>query len=139
MHTYAHHRNPLPGSSLFGDDEDEAAPAAQAPAPAVALLDLAALAITGTLSKDAEVRVKPDGAQGDPVHVVCMDLQDLAPNVRAVHVEQPHTSRAQADACAARYRKGMRITVHCPVQDVRLSLPNAQHIEVQPHLVTKPQ
>lgn len=139
MHTYAHRTNPLPGTSLFGeDDEDAQATAAEATAPGPALLDLAALAITGTLAKDAEVRVKPNGAQGDPVHVVCMDLQDLVPNVCAAHVEQPHTSRAAAEACAARYRKGTRITVHCPVPSVRLSLPNAQHIEIQPHLVTHP-
>jgi len=100
--------------------------------------DIAAVSITGTLATDAQVRVKPNGAQGDPVHVVCMELQDLVPNARAVHVEQPHTDRAKADACAARYRKGMRVTVHCPLQDVRLSLPNVQQIDIQPHLFTKP-
>ncbi|MGV3679697.1 MAG: hypothetical protein ACO1PM_08225 [Acidovorax sp.] len=100
--------------------------------------DMTVVSTTGTLAHDAEVRVKPNGAQGDPVHVVCMDLLDVVPNVRAVHVEQPHTDRAKADACAARYRKGMRVTVHCPLQDVRLSLPNALQIEIQPHLFTKP-
>lgn len=96
------------------------------------------LSITGTLASDAQVRVKPNGAQGAPVHVVCMDLQDLIPNARAVHVEQPHADRAKADACAARYRKGMRVTVHCALQDVRLSLPNVQQIDIQPHLFTQP-
>jgi hypothetical protein len=139
VHTYALH-NPLPGSSLFGDDEaDTSTGRAHQAGPVVDLFALGAVSITGTLVQNALVRVKPDGAQGDPVHVVCMDLADLAPNVRAVHVEQPHPNRAQADACAARYRKGMRITVHCPLQDVRLSLPNVQHIEVQPHLLTRPQ
>ncbi len=100
--------------------------------------DKVTVSITGTLAQDAQVRVKPNGAQGDPAHVVCMDLQDLVPNASAVHVEQPYTDRAKADACAARYRKGMRVTVHCPLQDVRLSLPNALQIDIQPHLFTKP-
>lgn len=100
--------------------------------------DIAGLSITGTLASDAQVRVKPNGAQGDPVHVVCMDLQDLVPNVRTVHVEQPHTDRAKADACAARLKKGLRVTVHSPLQEVRLSLPNVQQIDIQPHLFTKP-
>lgn len=121
MHTYAH-------PAWFGADLAE--PGTDTDTPMVS--------VTGTLAHDAEVRVRPVGPQGDAMHVVCMDLRDLVPNARALHVELPHPDRAKADACAARYRKGARITVRSPLQDVRLSMPNAQQIEIQPHLFTKP-
>lgn len=116
MHTYAH------ATALPGLDQADPVP----------------LAFTGTLAHDAEVRVKPVGPEGNAMHVVCMDLRDLVPNAQALHVELPHSDRAKADACAARYRKGARITVQSPLQEVRLSMPNVQHIEIQPHLFTKP-
>lgn len=120
MHTYAH---PV----WLGID------------PAAPASDMTMVSITGTLARDAEARVRPDGPQGDALHVVCMDLQDLVPNARTVHVEYPHTDRAKAEAFAARYRKGMRITAHCPLQDARLSLLNTLQIDHQPHIVTRPQ
>lgn len=133
MHTCAQH-NPLPGTDIFGDAGEGA--------PQVFGVDLASgpdltvhlLACVGTLARDAEVRVKPVGRQGDPAPVLCLDLQDVVPHASAVHVEQVFATadRAKAEAIAARLRKGMRISARCLMQDVRLSLTNAFGIEAQP-------
>ncbi|EJE49598.1 hypothetical protein PMI14_05841 [Acidovorax sp. CF316] len=141
MHTSAQ-KSPLPpGFSLFGDDEDEGHITSAAPAgvPAAAALDPAHwLVCTGTLTRNAEVRVKPVGSEGDAAPVVCIDLDQVTPTAQAVHVEQVFTNatRAKAEAFASHLKKGMRITVHCPRPAVRMSFNDAQHIEVQPpHLI----
>lgn len=133
MHTSAQQqlRNPLPGTSLWGDDNDSQDLAAAAPASSGSA-EVPEVVCTGTLTRDAEVRVKPVGPQGDPVIVVCIDLADVTPMAQAVHVEREFPTRPKADAFAAQLRKGMRITAHCPMQHTRLSLTNAQHIDFQP-------
>lgn len=141
MHTSA--QNPLPpGYSLFGDDGDEHATSA-APAAAQAVLDPGHwMVCTGTLTRNAEVRVKPVGSEGDAAPVVCIDLDQVTPTAQAVHVEQVFTNatRAKAEAFASHLKKGMRITVHCPRPAVRMSFNDAQHIEVQPpHLIDRHQ
>lgn len=120
--------NPLPGTDLFGETDDTE-PGFTGAGPEAHLL-----ICTGTLARDAEVRVKPVGPQGDPATVLCLDLQDVTPNARAVHVEQvfANSDRPRAEAAAARLRKGMRVTARCPMQEVRLSLTNAFGIEAQP-------
>ena len=125
--------NPLPGTDLFGLDDAE---------HTLLGMDLASgpdftahlLVCIGTLARDAEVRVKPVGPQGDAAPVLCLDLQDVTPLASAMHIEQVYTNadRAKAEAAAARLRKGMRVSARCAMQDVRLSLTNAFAIEAQP-------
>ncbi len=139
MHTSA--QNPLPGSSLFGDDSDDDT---YAPPAAAHGADDAEhwMVCTGTLTRNAELRVKPVGSQGDAAPVVCMDLDQVTPTAQAVHVEQVFTAatRAKAEAFASHLKKGMRITVRCPRPAVRMSFNDAQHIEVQPpHLIDRHQ
>ena len=92
------------------------------------------LLCTGTLARDAEVRTKPHGPQGDPAPVLCLDLLDVVPHASAVHVEQVFaaTDRRRAEQLAARLRKGMRVTARCLMRDVRLSMTAAFAIEAIP-------
>lgn len=132
MHARAHHPNPLPGTDIFGTAGE----------PHLIGVDLASgpdmtahqLHCVGTLAHHAEVRTKPTGPQGDPAPVLCLDLQDVVPGFLAVHLEQVFApaQRHQAEALAARLRKGMRVAAWCPMQAVRLSLTDVQHIDVLP-------
>jgi hypothetical protein len=85
--------------------------------------------ITGTLTRNAEVRTRPlDGAQSLPI--LCFDIQTDGPAHLPVHVEQPFEPghHAQAEAAARRLRKGTHVTVQTPVLGWRLVVPNATHV-----------
>lgn len=90
--------------------------------------------LTGTLAEHASVRIKPVGPQGEGMPVLCMDLHNVGPSGRRVHATRvfPPTERADAEALASQLRKGMRVTVACPLTDMRLSLPNVQRIDFHP-------
>lgn len=92
------------------------------------------LMCTGTLARDAELRTKPHGPQGDPAPVLCLDLLDVVPHTSAVHVEQVFapTDRRRAELIAARLKKGMRVSARCLMRDVRLSMTAAFAIEAIP-------
>lgn len=89
---------------------------------------------TGVLQHPAEVRTKVVGSEGYSVPVLCMDL--VLDNTVHTHtrVEQnfPAGCHSQCEAAARRYKKGDRITVHAPLADLRLVLPNASQIDVIP-------
>lgn len=131
MHTCAH--NPLPGTDLFDPSDD---------APQWAGVDLATgpdqtaglYIVTGTLARNAEVRTKPIGHEGNPAPVLCMDIVHVGPTAHTVHAEQvyPEPQRKQAETMAAQLRKGMRVTVHCPMAQARIALPAVTHIQIQP-------
>lgn len=88
------------------------------------------MAFTGVLAKDAEIRVKAVGADGRPMPVLCLDLQDVGPGQHLLHAEQVYTeaTRKHAEAAAARLRQGMRVTVTSPLDHLRLSLPHVETI-----------
>ena len=136
--TSAPMHNPLPDTDLFGLPDSADAFAYGIDAAAGPDSPAHQLVCMGTLSRDAEVRVKPVGPQGNAAPVLCLDLQDVTPQASAVHIEQVFTNadRAKAEATAARLRKGMRVSARCAMQDVRLSLTNAFAIEAQPPLPT---
>lgn len=90
--------------------------------------------ITGTVAHQASVRTKPVGREGIGHPVVCIELRDVGPSAHRVHVERPYPASGHeaAEAEAAQLREGTRITVTCPLSDIRLSLPNTQQIVIQP-------
>lgn len=90
--------------------------------------------ITGTVAHNASVRTKPVGPEGVGHPVVCIELRDVGPARQQVHVERPFPASAHeaAEAEASRLREGLRITVTCPLSDIRLSLPNTQQIFIHP-------
>lgn len=136
MHTCAH--NPLPGTDLFGEVTE--------PTENWAAVDLASspdmhavvVVYSGTLARNAEVRVKPVGSEGNAAPVLCMELTRVDPTAKSVHAERvyPNNKRAEAEALAAQLRKGMHVVVSCPVSEARVSLPNVLQLDFTP--ATKP-
>lgn len=124
--------NPLPGSSLWGD-EPEPAESWIGIDPASGPDQMAGLyVITGTLARNAEVRTKPIGAQGDPAAVLCLDLQHVGPIAHSVHAEQvfPEADRKHAEALAAQLRKGTTVTVTCTMAQARIALPAVASVQI---------
>ena len=91
-------------------------------------------AYEGTLLHKAEVRVKLLDGTEHAVPVVCMDVE-LDNDIRThMHVEHPFPmdQRAQADAEAAKLKRGMRVTVTAPALDMRLVARNATAVTALP-------
>ena len=109
-------------ADLFGDPADVTSeePAADC------------LAFTGTVARQADVRVRPIGADEHMVPVVCIDLVDVGPSGHSLHAEQVFTNatRAQADQLAARLKCGVRITLTTPLTGMRLVLPHVRRVDV---------
>lgn len=87
---------------------------------------------SGTLTHQAEARMRPLDGEGHYVAVLCLDVElDNAAHT-PLHVEQPFASGSieQARAAAHRLKKGMRITVQAPLAAMRLVAANAAHIHV---------
>lgn len=127
MHTCA--LNPVPGTDMFAETAEWTGVDLGNGA------DTSAVVIySGTLVRNAEVRVKPVGSEGNAAPVLCMELTRVDPAARSVHAERvyPNHQRAQAEAFAAQLRKGMHVIVSCPVSDARISLPNVLQLEISP-------
>lgn len=87
---------------------------------------------TGTLTHQAEARMRAPDAAGHQMPVLCLDIElDNAAHT-PMHIEQPfdHGSIEQARAAAHRLKKGTRITVQAPLGGLRLIAANAAHIHV---------
>ena len=92
------------------------------------------LAFTGTVARQADVRVRPMGADAHMVPVVCIELIDVGPSGHSLHAEQVFTNatRAQADQLAARLQRGVRVTLTTPLTGMRLVLPHVRRVELRP-------
>lgn len=91
------------------------------------------LQFTGTLARDAEVRVKPIGTDGHHVPVLCLELHHIGAGQHTVHAEQVHTeaTRHLAEAAAARLKAGATVALTTPTHHLRLVLPFVEQIQLQ--------
>jgi len=136
MHTCAH--NPVPGTDLYGEAPEPTEPWAAVDLASGPDMTADVLIFSGTLARNAEVRVKPVGSEGNTVPVLCMELTRVDPTARSVHAERVFlaSQRAEAEAFAAQLRKGMHVIVSCPTNEARISLPNVLQLDFSP--ATKP-
>lgn len=90
------------------------------------------LQFTGVLRSDAQVRVKPVGADGHALPVLCLDLCHVGDANHTVHAEQVYTeaTRAQADAQARALKKGTVVHINHSLLDMRIFLPHVQSISL---------
>jgi len=89
------------------------------------------LEYSGTLVHSAQARTRVlDGSAAVPV--LCMDIELDNTLHTLMHVEQPFAPDQfqQAEAAAHRLKKGMRVTVHAPLLDLRLVANNAAQVTV---------
>lgn len=99
------------------------------PAPSGAEIDAAIAStiviFTGSLARNAEVRSKPIDAAGHIAPVLCIELLIATPCPHVVRAERPYTeaTRKQAEADAARLKKGQRVSVSSPLLGMRVYLP----------------
>lgn len=91
------------------------------------------LLLRGRVVQDAVVHIKPVGAGGHAMPVLCVELDYAGPGQQTMHVEQIYTpaTRSSAEGLAARLRKGVIVTVMHPPSCMRLVLPHAQSITVE--------
>ena len=93
-----------------------------------------AMAFTGYVQGNAQVRTTLNAHSGQEVPTVCMDILGEGPAEPIIHLEQQFADHATAQACARRYTKGSHVLLHMPVFGVRLNLRNAPHLERLPDL-----
>jgi len=88
------------------------------------------LQLTGTLLRDAEVRMQAVGPADTPMPVLCLDMLVDGPGQRTVHAEQayPLTSRFAADAQALQLRTGAKVSIKADPQAMCLSLPLVKEV-----------
>jgi len=88
--------------------------------------------VVGTLIADAEVRTRLVGEHSVPV--LCVEVRPLSGLQRSIHAELVYTetTRALAVNKAATLRRGARITVTTPLQDMRTVFPHAQSLTLTP-------
>lgn len=87
---------------------------------------------TGILVSNAQVRNRPIDGAGHSVPVVCVQLQMENASHTLINAEQRFDAaqHAQAKAAAHRLTKGVRITLHCTLADMRLFSGNTTHIHL---------
>jgi hypothetical protein len=92
----------------------------------------ACVTFTGRLTRDAEVRAKPVDDIGHHAPVLCVEIEVLAPVKHVVRGERPYTeaTRKEAEAEAARLKKGRLVRLSSPLLDMRVYLPR---VEIFPH------
>lgn len=90
------------------------------------------LEIDGTLISNAEVRTRIVGEHSVPV--LCVEVRPLSDLQRTIHAELVYTetTRALAVTKAATLRRGARITVTTPLQDMRTVFPHAESLTLIP-------
>lgn len=87
---------------------------------------------TGTLIHPAEARTGLPNSLGQPVPMLCLDMELDNATHNMLHVEQPFPAGhfKQCQAAAYRLKEGMRVTVQAPLVGMRLVARNASHIHV---------
>lgn len=113
----------MPVADMFAPEE----PAAASP-PADVVFQF-----EGVLQSHATVRVRPSRKTGREVTVLCLELR--VDTGRVIHAEQEfqHSAHADAERRAATLRKGTRVSLQHPIEDVRLVLPHVSSLQtIQP-------
>lgn len=92
---------------------------------------------TGTLIHPAEARTGRLDPLGQPVPMLCLDIELDSATHNLLHVEQPFPAgqHKQCEAAAHRLKEGTRVTVTAPLVGMRLVARNASHI----HVINQPQ
>lgn len=92
---------------------------------------------TGTLIHPAEARTGIPNSLGQPVPMLCMDIELDSATHNLLHVEQPFPvgHHKQCAAAAYRLKEGTRVTVTAPLVGMRLVARNASYI----HVINEPQ
>lgn len=85
---------------------------------------MAQIQITGTLLQDAEVRTMQMGTDRMAMPVLTLLIESDGPARLPVRAEQvyPPSLRNQAEEAARAMRKGMRVSVDAPVEQIRTTL-----------------
>ncbi|WP_447775678.1 hypothetical protein [Variovorax boronicumulans] len=92
------------------------------------------LIIPGVLIADAEVRTKVVGIDQHPLPVLVLELRPLSGLHRVVRAEQIYTepARKAAERLAATLKKGTRVTVTTPLDDMRTYFPHVAAVALIP-------
>ncbi|ATA54563.1 hypothetical protein CKY39_16115 [Variovorax boronicumulans] len=92
------------------------------------------LAIPGVLIANAEVRTKLVGLDQHPLPVLVLELRPLSGLQRVVHAELVYTepARKSAERLAATLKKGTRVTVTTPLDDMRTYFPHVAAVALIP-------
>ena len=92
------------------------------------------LAIPGVLIANAEVRTKLVGLDQHPLPVLVLELRPLSGLHRVVHAELVYTepTRKSAERLAATLKKGARVTVTTPLDDMRTYFPHVADVALLP-------
>lgn len=129
MHAPAH---PTPAQRAVQDDDMFAdvplEPASTAPGSSQ-------IEFTGQLVRNADVRTQPAADGLHAVPIVCMQLKSTGSGTaRTCYAQQPFTdaTRPAAEALARRLTKGCIVTVKATLQDIHVTFPHAQLIEMHP-------
>lgn len=90
----------------------------------------AAMEISGTLARDAELRNRVLDSAGHNVPVICFDLVATGAAHMPVHVEwpQPANAHSAAERLAKSLKRGMAVTVQSPLAGMRLVAANASQV-----------
>lgn len=88
--------------------------------------------LRGRLTANAQVRSRACDREGHMVPVLCLELAELGPWKRTVHVELPYPvdAREQAEKRARELKRYAVVDVVSPITGLRMSLPNAESVEV---------
>jgi hypothetical protein len=90
----------------------------------------AAMEISGTLARDAELRNRVLDSAGHNVPVICLDLVGTGPARMPVHVEwpQPVDGYQAAERLIKTLKRGTTVTVQAPLLGMRLVAVNASQV-----------
>jgi hypothetical protein len=90
----------------------------------------AAMEISGTLARDAELRNRVLDGDGHTVPVICLDLVAAGPAHMPVHVEWPQPANAHqaAERLTKTLKRGTTVTVQAPLLGMRLVAANATQV-----------
>ncbi|MGV0960135.1 MAG: hypothetical protein ACOYB1_09890 [Limnohabitans sp.] len=90
----------------------------------------AAIEISGTLARDAELRNRTLDGAGHNVPVICLDLVATGAAHMPVHVEwpQPADGHQAAERLIKTLKRGTTVTVQAPLLGIRLVAANASQV-----------
>ncbi|RMX06737.1 hypothetical protein D8I35_09555 [Corticibacter populi] len=90
------------------------------------------IALTGTLSADAVVRIQPIGELGKPMHVLQLQIHGIGPAGATATLQQvfPPHNPAAPHARAAQLRKGTRVRFVASAEHLHLNIPLVESISI---------
>ena len=120
VHTSAHEDEP----DMFGGVDLASGPD----------MTVAMLVFQGELISDAEVRTQLVGTDSHPRPVLWVEVRPVSGLHRTVHAKWIYTeaTRKQAEGIAATLKKGARVTVTTPIDDMRTIFPHVASVALLP-------